>query len=240
MIGNGFMFAGKSTADFGMLVEHYSTQYTPKRKRTSVSVPGRNGALHYDEGAFDNYQQSYSCGFLGGRTTAETAHEIKQWLFYSGKYQRLEDAYDPYHFRMASFAGPLDIENQLNRIGKCTVKFDCAPQYYLKSGEFPVEIDAPEILHNLYFDSDPLICVYGNGDCDLTVGGVTVKLFGLQGSITLDCEMKNAYRMTDGMMENQNANIFAMEFPKLLHGDNPISWSGGIERLEIIPRWWEL
>lgn len=237
---NGFMFAGKSTADFGMLVEHYPTQSAPKRKRTAVSVPGRNGELHYDEGAFANYVQTYACGFLAGWTTAETAHAIKRWLFSSGKYQRLEDAYDPEHFRLATFAGPLDIENQLNKFGHCTVKFDCAPQYYLKSGEMPIAIDGPKTLYNPYFESKPLITVYAAGDGNLTVEGVTVQLRGISGSIVLDCEMQNAYRITASGIENQNAKIHALEFPTLLPGDNTISWSGGIQRMEIIPRWWEL
>ncbi len=237
---NGFSFAGMSTRDFNMLVEHYPKQGSPKRKRTSISVPGRNGDLHYDEGAFENYKQSYSCGFCDYRPTAELAHAIKCWLFSPRGYQRLEDGYDTAHFRMASFAGPLDIENQLNKIGKCTVTFDCAPQYFLKCGERPILLDTPSSLYNAWFPAQPIVYVYGSGDGTMTVGSVTVQLFGLSGSITLDCEMQNAYRVTGGVMENLNAHIRAPEFPTLAHGDNPITWSGGVERAEIIPRWWEL
>lgn len=235
-MNNGFVFAGHSTSDFRMLVEHYPDQKAPKRKRTSISVPGRNGDLHYDEEAFANYQQKYVCGFCGGSKIADLAHAIKCWLFASGKYQRLEDVYDPEHFRLATFAGPLDIENQLNKIGKCTIIFDCAPQYFLKSGEQSISLAAPTVLHNAYFTALPIINIFGTGAGSLTVGGRTVQLFDLTGSITLDCEMQNAYRGT----ENLNSKISAPEFPQLLHGDNPISWAGGVERVEIMPRWWEL
>ena len=131
---NGFIFAGKSTRDFDMLVEHYPDQKGPARKRTMVTVPGRNGDLHYDEGAFENYPQPYKCGFRGKDHTPEQAHAIKNWLLGARSNQRLEDAYDPDHFRLASFVGPLDVENQLNKIGKCVITFECAPQSFLKIG----------------------------------------------------------------------------------------------------------
>lgn len=232
----GFTFAGKSTNDFHMTVEHPPAQKAPERKRTTFTVPGRNGDLHYDEGAYENYTQSYECGFRGKKPTAELAHAIKQWLCLQDGYQRLEDSYDTTHFRLASFAGPMDIENQLNRIGKCTVNFDCAPQAYLIEGEQPVTLTAAETLNNARFPAKPLIQVFGSGDGTLTVGSVTVTITGLSDWIMLDCETLNAYRET----VNCNSMISASEFPVLEHGDNAISWAGGITKIIITPRWWEL
>ena len=52
----------------------------------------------------------------------------------------------------------------------------------------------------------------------------------------LDSDTQNAYN-DDG---NQNGSINAPTFPALSDGETPISFSGGIDRVEIIPRWWEL
>ena len=54
--------------------------------------------------------------------------------------------------------------------------------------------------------------------------------------IYLDSDTQNAYNEYG----NQNLNINAPVFPVLGDGEIPIAFSGGIERVEIVPRWWEL
>ena len=54
--------------------------------------------------------------------------------------------------------------------------------------------------------------------------------------IYLDSDTQNAYNEYG----NQNLNINAPVFPVLGDGEIPITFSGGIERVEIVPRWWEL
>lgn len=236
---NGFMYAGKCSIDFGLLVEHYPAQKAPERKRTTVSIPGRNGDLHYDEGAYENYTQSYECGFYC-RRTPEHAHAIKEWLLSSGAYQRLEDVYDPGHFRLASYAGPMDIENKLNKIGKCTISFDCKPQTFLCSGEAAITYTSPGQLYNANMTALPLITVYGSGDGTVAVGDRVVRIIGQTDTIILDCDMQNAYNEANGIVLNRNSYISATDFPRLLPGDNVIGWSGGVTKLEIVPRWWTL
>lgn len=238
---NGFTFGMKSTEDFGMVVEHYPLRRAPVRKRTTISVMGRNGDLHIDEGAFENYQQPYECGFCGEKPTPEQAHEISEWLLSSGAYQRLEDTYDPEYFRLATFSGPLDIENKLNKLGKCVIYFDCAPQSYLKSGQYPISFESPFPLWNpTLFTALPIIKVYGNGAGTVTVGEITVEVKSIEDHIVLDSELGHAYRQVgDAPMENMNGNISAPVFPQLLPGDNAISWTGDITKLEITPRWWK-
>lgn len=239
---NGFVFAGKSTWDFNMLVGRYPAQKGAARKRTTVPVPGRNGDLHYDEGAFENYQQPYECGFRGGRPTPEQAHAIKEWLLSSGTYQRLEDVYDPDYFRLATFAGPLDIENQLNKIGKCVVTFDCKPQSFLKSGEHPITFPAAGTLRNPTMEiAKPVITVYGSSAGTLWIGDYAVEIKAITDQLILDCDSQNAYRkIGEGAPENKNGSIYAPNFPELLPGNSLIRWDGGISKVEIIPRWWTL
>lgn len=239
---DGFKFGGKSTAEFSMHAEKYPTMGGAKRKRTTISVAGRNGDLHYTEDAFTNYPQRYECYFHGEKSAPEVAHAVQAWLMNSGAYRRLEDPYDPTHFRLATFAGPLDIENQFNQYGRCVVEFDCAPQSFLKSGEFPVAFSAAGALFNpTMFAAKPMITVYGNGAGTVTVGGVTVTIHTIEEEMVLDCEMLNAYRqLGDGAVENKNSYISAPEFPELAPGSNTVAWTGDITKVEIIPRWWEL
>jgi phage-related protein len=52
----------------------------------------------------------------------------------------------------------------------------------------------------------------------------------------LDSETQNAYNKSMGL----NDRIDAPEFPILVPGENVIYFEGGIEWVEITPRWWEL
>lgn len=239
---NGFVFAGKASSDFGLYVERYPQQGAPSRKVTTVSVPGRNGDLHFCDGSFENYEQVYKCYFRGCSAMPVHAHAVKEWLMGTTRYQRLEDAYDPDHFRLAVYNGPMDIENHLNRYGRCKVKFDCKPQSYLKSGEIPVAFTSANELHNsTAFPAKPLITVYGTGAGTLTIGATTVEIKAMEDVLILDSETENAYRQVgNGAPENKNRDIYAPVFPELLSGSNAVSWTGDITKIEIIPRWWTL
>lgn len=235
-----FIFDGRSTAEFGMAVEVHPAQNAPKRRRTAITIPGRNGALHYDEGAYENHKQEYSVWFKGELPTPEQAHGVKGWLLGGRGYRRLEDKYDPQHFRLASFAGPLTVSNILGRYGKCKITFDCDPRCFLKEGENAVKFTQAGYLYNpTAFEATPIIRVYGTAAGTVTVAGVTVKILSIATGLVLDCENENAYALGD-VGQSLNDTIYAPEFPVLTAGENRVSFDGGIAAVEIVPRWWEL
>lgn len=237
---DGIIFNGRGAGEFGVVVEHCPAQNAPKRKLKELSIPGRNGTLHYDEGAWENVKVKYEVYFRGNRPTAEHAHGVKQWLMAPKGYCRLEDKYDPSHFRLASFAGPLNIENLLNLYGRCDISFNCDPRCFLKDGEEPVSFESPGSLYNQTgFDATPLIYVYGNGAGEVSIGGVNIKILQMTASLALDCESMNAYAPGDAS-DSRNADIYAPEFPVLKPGRNVITWGGGVTAVKVIPRWWEL
>ncbi len=235
---NGFSFAGRHSSEFKMYVERYPRQMVPKRKRTTIAVPGRNGDLHITEDAFENAVQTYECYFHDCIPMPEAAHEIKRWLTGSVGYQELIDGYDCNALRRAIFVGPMDIENTLNRYGRCIVTFSCMPQVY-DSNSFRTEMhDKPfEVLTSNEFPALPLITLYGNGPGTITVGDITVQVKELDAQLTLDSETQNAYRLLNGTMVNKNRTVIAPEFP-VLRGKTRISWTGGITHIEIVKREW--
>ena len=240
-MSNYFRFGNHSSRDFDMHIEKIPAIKGATRKRTTASVAGRNGDLHYDEDAYTNYKQPYECYFHGDVPTPEQAHAIKAWLSGSGEYLKLEDTYDPKYYRMATFAGPLDVNNYLNKYGRCIVNFDCAPQCFLKSGDFPVTFWQHGMLFNPTSQKAlPIITVYGTGSGSVTIGMCTVTIKGIDGNMILDCEIEDAYKIVNGALSNENGNIHAPDFPKLLPGENTVSFAGDITKIEIVPRWWEL
>ena len=235
-----FTFNGRSTLEFGMAVESRPNQNAPQRRRTAISIPGRNGDLHYDEDAFENIDLTYNVWFRGDVPTPEQAHAVKSWLLSTKGYSRLEDKYDPDHFRLASFAGPMNISDILGRYGRCKIKFDCDPRCFLKSGEFPVDLENGGLLYNLTaFASKPMIYIYGDGAGSLTVEGITVTIHQMTTGMMLDCENELVRAMGD-VGQSLDGDVYAPEFPELQPGENRVTFSGGITAVQIIPRWWEL
>lgn len=237
-----FCFGDRSTADYHMRIERFPGQPGAVRRRQTFIVPGRNGALHATEDAFDNFAKSYQCYFHGDFPTPAQTHAIKSWLQCSGAYQKLQDTYDPDHYWLATFAGPLDVENVLNKYGRCVVTFDCAPQAWLVSGDQICTYSVAGAIYNpTAFTAKPMITIYGTGAGTVTVGTETVKINSILDQIILDCDAQNAYRQVgDGAPENYNGNIYAPSFPELRPGENSVSFTGDITKVEIIPRWWEL
>lgn len=239
---NSFTFGNKSTQDFCMHVERYPRKSIPRRKMKTFSIAGRSGDLHALEDAWENYIQPYDVYFHGDESAPELAHKVAAWLMRGNGYQKLLDTYDPGYYRMALVEGPMDIENILNRYGRCTIQFNCAPQSFLVSGDNPVPFEAAGSLYNdTAFESRPIITVSGEGAGTVTVGSRTVEIKAISEPIILDCEMLQAYSQPgEGAPVNQNGNIYAPVFPTLSPGENVISFSGGITGVEIIPRWWTL
>ena len=241
-MANGFAFGGKSTGDFAIMkVEKYPNARGAARKYQTFTIPGRNGTLHVDEGAFQNYTQSYECYYHGDKPTNEEAHAVKAWLLGTPGYQRLTDVYDSDHYRLAMVTGELDIENKLNRYGRFTVNFSCDPRAFLLSGENPVTFSGSGSINNpTAYEAKPLITVTGTAAGTVSINGTTVEIKSISGTLYLDCENENAYSLSAGAPLNQNANIYAPEFPVLSPGSNGVQFTGGITSLQIIPRWWEL
>lgn len=173
-------FNGKSSADFGIVVEEVPDAIFPERRGETVDVPGRHGVVEVPDDTFRSYTHPYKVHFKEPEPgqVRRRAREIAQWLLGSSGFCRLEDDYEPDHFRLARFSGPLNIEILLRRFGSCTLQFECQPQRYLKSGEREIIIgtsiaSTPETIFNpTEFSSTPLI------RCELTYNSdpVTVAL----------------------------------------------------------------
>ena len=152
-------------------------------------------------------------------------------------YRRLETSDDPNHYWMARVENSPQMEMRVRVLAPFDISFDCKPQRFLKSGENAVVFTASGSLSNQYGQTAlPLITLYGQGVGTLTIGNCVVEVKELDEILFLDSDTQNAYNDSG----NQNMKINAPTFPTLPDGETQISFSGGIERVEIVPRWWEL
>ena len=75
----------------------------------------------------------------------------------------------------------------------------------------------------------------------MSAGNRTVEIKSISTEIILDCQLMQAYSFDESDAPvNQNGNIYALEFPKLVPGENIVTFDGGITKIEITPRWWTL
>lgn len=234
-----FWFDGQCSAHFGLMASGSGTYNAPKRDIEMITVPGRSGTLVVNNGRFENVTVNYPVSIC--KDFQRNSAAVRQWLLGSAAYRRLEDEYNPEYFRMAVFQGPLNFETAfLNRTGETTISFNCKPQRFLKTGERALHFYEPGIIRNpTGFTALPLIKFTGLGAGNVHIGEVSVEILELIDGMILDCEMMNAYRITEaGAYENLNHCIRAAEFPVLAAGDNMVSWDGNLTAVEITPRWW--
>lgn len=200
------------------------------------TIPGRNGDLIWETGSYENRSGSASCFCL--QTDVEKAiSSAGRFLMGKKGYRRLETSDDPDHYWLARVENSPQIAMRLRTLAPFEIGFDCKPQRFVKSGENTIVFTASGSLFNQYGQvALPFITLYGQGEGSLTIGDCVIEVRHIDGLLYLDSDTQNAYN--DG--GNQNLNINAPVFPVLGDGEIPIAFNGDIERLEIIPRWWEL
>lgn len=241
-------FNGTASDTLGVRIERSPRIIRPRRKSDVVTIPGRNGDIVFMQDAWNNYTQPYEIFFgTGADLSAETAADaVSAWLHSASDYARLEDTFEPDIYRLAYYTEETDIENALTEYGRTTIRFNCRPERFLKSGETAVTMASSggTISNPTRFDAKPLIRVNGSGAGTLTIAGAnktySVSLTGVSSYIYLDCDEQNAYRTA---ADNQNAKVTITQggdFPRLEAGTNTISWTGGVTSVVITPRWFRI
>lgn len=232
-----------SSDDLGIYVEAAPEYVKPQRKVDVYSVPGRSGDIIRPQNAWHNAKQEYSI-FAGDGSEHDVPgafSNVAAWLYGPAGYQRLEDDFDPEHFRLAHFDGPFDIENIMTRVGRATITFDCKPQRFLKSGETAETFIIPGTITNpTAFASRPLLLVTGGGvEGTVTINGTVFAISDTTVPIYIDCDSMNCY---DGSGNNKNAIVSSStsEFATLAPGSNSIGFAGAVSTVQITPRWWEI
>lgn len=231
------VFNNKSLADFGVFISGEGVFDAPERDEESVSIPGRNGELTIDNGRFKNLPLKYPAFIASNLKTNVQA--LRNFLLTQSGYQRLEDDYHPQEFRMAKWTGTFTAKPVPELwAAEFDLNFSVCPQRYLKEGEQVIELSQAATIENgNQTTALPLLRVYGTGT--LSVDGVRIQITEADGYTDIDCELQEAYK--DSLENNRNNKIILQDdaFPKLVPGENEISFTG-INKIELTPRWWIL
>lgn len=237
---NYIMFDGKALSDFGIRVSGAGTYGSPERDVDEQEVPGRDGSIVFDNGRFKNIDIEYEASLLG-EDQKDYTRRIEAFRSYMASrkgYKRLEDTYRTGEYRMAQFIDGLDPEEIMLQGSSFKLKFNCKPQRFLKSGERSITYTADNMIYNpTYFDSKPLIRVYGYGTVEVMGYEITIKEHSLD-YIDIDSDMMDCYYNTTNC--NDLVTLSNNDFPVLVPGINNIALKTGITKIEITPRWWQV
>ncbi len=136
----GLIFDGVDIeAEFNVMIDGASSWPKPARRSDAVQVPGRNGDLLYDDGAWENVEITYN--ILVKAEWITEYERLTEWLCSHVGYFRLEDPdRHPGVYRMAEFTGPVNPKTiGYHFAGTFPLEFNCKPQQFLTSGESALE-----------------------------------------------------------------------------------------------------
>lgn len=229
---NFFTLDGKSSVDFNTWIAKSNMFDGAEHDDEVVEVPGRNGALVFSNGRYRNFTASVSCYVPHGMM--HNVDGVRSWLSSKWGYVKYKEAYKPGEFRLVRYKGGFSLSSS-DRVGAAfDITFDCKPQRFLDSGEFPVNYTASGTIYNpTEYEAHPLIRCYGMSGA-ISVGGVWMGVNACNAYIDIDCELMEAY---EGDI-NRNMNV-SSEFPTLKPGANSVGFSG-FSHIEITPRWWRI
>lgn len=228
-----FKFLNKdSLSDMGIGVLKRPLIPTPERRVQQIPVKGRNGVLLIDEKSYSEFTIPVEC-IVEDSDIPHKADAIKAWLL--GGSGSLIFSNDPNRKYNATVVNKFDIAEAIENFGEFIVMFLCQPfKYDIINSVITLNASGGTVVNTGTIYSEPKITVYGNGNISLTVNGNTVTLTGVNGSIVLDSVIEDCYLGTN----NLNGKMTG-EFPLLQVGNNLITWSGAVSKVEVIPnmRW---
>lgn len=221
-------FKGIDSSTFGLKVRKRPPICQTEIKNEKIEIPGRDGYLIYT----DNTRKGFTIPvefFFNSDNYTENIRGIKEWLCGEGN---LIFSDEPDKYYKAAVYSAFNIEIALQKLGQFIVLFDCQPYAYAINNNV-ITLTTPGNINNPgNIESQPKITIYGQGNITLNINDKVIQLTDIVDSITIDSELFDCYKGDE--LKN---NCMTGEFPTLKVGENSISWTGEVNKIEIIPNW---
>ena len=213
----------------GLIISELPPISKPKMKTTITKIDGRDGDI-IEELGYESYTKNIKIGLTKN-------YDINQVIKYFTGSGDLIMSNEPDKVYKCRIIDKVDY-NKLLRFKTATVKFYTQP-FKFKKDEPKVILSIDEetsvMVNNIGLEkSKPIIKLTGSGTVDLQLNGATVLNYTFpenETEVIIDSIQEEAYH--DGIFKNRN---MVGEFPILELGENIISWSGSLTRIEIDPK----
>jgi phage-related protein len=226
---NWLQFKDNIQSDFGLIVASLGRRQRAEEQIDIYEIPYRNDKLIIHSNTYKPYLREIEFVCMD-RTKIQY---INQWLYGRGK---LRTSIDNGGYFIASIITGLPYERMINEVDSFQVGFEVNPFFYLDCGDEIIEITSETKLCNpgtVY--SEPHIKIIGSGNITLTINDTVITLTGVSDYIELDSELKIAYKDTVNQGDKMEG-----EFPVIEVGDNVISFTGSVTKVEVTPKWRQL
>lgn len=213
----------------GLIISELPPISKPKMKTTITKIDGRDGDI-IEELGYESYTKSIKVGL----SKNYNIDEVIKYFTGSGD---LIMSNEPDKAYKCQIIEKVDY-NKLLRFKTATVKFYTQPFKYKK--------DEPKVILNIDGEtsmtvdniglekSKPIIKLTGSGTVAIQLNGATVFNYIFpenETEVIIDSIQEEAY--LNGFYKNRN---MTGEFPILEVGENTISWSGNLTKIEIEPK----
>ena len=219
MIGS-FIFKGVDSSDY-LIVNVLPPIYKAAKDITIIEVPGRDGFLTEDLGSYKSITKSVECTI---RDLSQIDY-ICSWLTGSGEVVFSNELTKKYK---AVIINQIEFKRVFANYRSFIIQFECQPHKYSLDNSIITLIATGAILNSGSANSKPIIKVFGTGAITLTINSNVVSLTNIVDYVTIDSDLMDAYKDTQLMN-----NYMSGEFPILISGNNTISWTGTVTKVEI-------
>lgn len=224
-----FTFGNKNSyIDFGILIAKRPNIPLPKRRVSSVVIPGRSSSLKFDEGTYDDITITLECSIIDKKDIIEKIEKIKEWLMTTGESDLIFN-FEPNKKYIAQVVNAIDFKQALKYISSFPIIFNCKPfKYSVEDKIITITKNNSTIYNEGTFESEPVIKVYGSGNIKLKINDNEVIVKKVDGYVSIDSVLKDAYK--DDVLKNGD---MIGEFPVLKVGENIVGFSENVSKVEI-------
>lgn len=219
-----FIWKNFNSLDKNIMVNKLPNFERPDANIEKIIITGRDGYLTQDDGTYKGMIKPCECSLDDGNID-----DVCSWLTGSGE---IIFSNEPDKKYKAVIINKIPFSKIIPTFHTFIIQFECQPHKYSVGNEV-IELTNQGTLYNYGTKySKPVVKIYGNGSINLTINSKTINLTNITDSITIDSDLLEAYND----IELLNSHMVG-EFPVFEVGENIISWTGTVTKLDIIPNW---
>ncbi|WP_321160893.1 distal tail protein Dit [Clostridium sporogenes] len=224
-----FTFGNKNSYDdFGIIISKRPSIPSPKRRVTYIEIPDKSSNFKFDEGTFEDITILVECGVNLKANLADKIDEIKAWIINTGE-SDLIFSFQPDKKYIAQVVNMIDFKQVLKHTSRFPIIFNCKPfKYSVEENIITITKNNSTIYNKGTFQSEPVIKVYGSRDIKLKINEDEVTIKKVDGYVNIDSVLKDCYK--DDALKNGD---MIGQFPILKVGENVVSFSGNVSKVEV-------
>lgn len=219
-----FIFNNIGSEDY-LILNTLPSIFKATKDIQKIEIVGRDGFLTQDNGSYKSIIKSVECTI---RDLSQVDF-ICSWLTGGGEVIFSNESDKKYK---ATIINQIEFSKILQQFHSFIIQFECQPHKYSISNNLITLTAVGTVFNPATANSKPAIKIYGTGPINLTINGITINLTSVVDYVTVDSDLMDCYK--DTVLMN---NYMTGDFPLLIPGNNTISWTGTVSKIELTPNW---